>query len=504
VIRRGIAVAAAILAVLVLGLYVAAQQLLASDAVRSAIAGQLSARFGQPVRIASAGAWIFPRVGVDLRDVTIGDPASVHLAHVRVATGLRALLSRTIAEAEVEITDGRVALPLPFPLAAAPAPVADQPSSPSLTIASIRHISLRNVAVVAGGRTLHVDLESALDGDRLDISALSARADKTHIDANGTLTSIARLEGRFEAGADPLDLDEMIAIASAMTASGEGAAAQRRPTESTLHLTMAMKAPSGQFGGYAFRDLSSTIDLAAGRFTLSPLSLRTFGGSLTGVVTVNTSGAVPRVRFDGGMDNLDMTEIMKISGSPGAITGRLGGTIDATADGTDGASVMRTARGTIHASIADGQLPRLDIVRNVVLAFGKPSGAAPEGSGTAFARIGGTFSLANGVLTTDDLTLTSRDVEMRGGGSVRLASGGLQARAEVRLSRELTEQAGSDLRRYAQEDGRVIVPATIGGSLARPVVSVDVAAAGRRALENELRRRAKDWLGGLIKRKGGG
>jgi hypothetical protein len=74
----------------------------------------------------------------------------------------------------------------------------------------------------------------------------------------------------------------------------------------------------------------------------------------------------------------------------------------------------------------------------------------------------------------------------------------------VRLSPELTAQAGTDLRRYAQEGGRVVVPATVSGTLGRPIVMIDVAAAGKRALGNELKRRISDVLGGLFKKKGGG
>lgn len=508
--RRRIAIAAAIPAVLVLGLYVAVQYLLGSDAVRSQIERQVAARLGQPVHIASAGAWIYPRVGVDLRDVTIGDPVVVQLAHVRVATGLRALVSRTIAEAEVEISDGRVTLPLPFSLAPGSPAGAERPGpAASLTIQSIRVISIRNVSLVAGAQALRLDVESALTGDQLEISSLSARAAHTNVEAAGALSSLSRLEGHFDARADPLDLDEMIAIANAMTApadpEGRGATkAPNRTGDSTLHLTIAMQASAAQFATYTVQDLSTTVDVSAGRVALSPLSLGTFGGRLSGTLAVTTTGRVPQLRLNGRMDGLDMREIMELTGVPGAITGRLAGTVGLTAEGDDSASIMRTAHGTIDAAITDGQLPHLDIVRNVVLAFGKPSGLAPEGAGTAFSRIGGRFSLATGVMTSANLALTSRDVEMRGAGLVRLASGQVEARADVSLSRELTMQAGTDLRRYAQEDGRVVVPATIDGTLARPAVSIDIVAAGRRAIQNELQRRAADWLGGLFKKKKGG
>lgn len=509
--RRRIAFAVAIFGALGLALYLAVGHLLASDAARAAIARQLAARLGQPVRIASAAAWIYPRVGVDLRGVAIGDPATVQLEHLRVATGLRALFSRTIADAEVELSDGRVSLPLPFPLSGTSADAAEQStSSAPLTIASIRTITLRGINLVSGAQTLQLDLQSALSGDRLEIRSLSAHADTTRIEATGTLTSISRLEGQLDARADPLDLDEMIAMVDALTASGAGSpaaseagAARRGTTQPTLHLTIAMKAPTARFATYEVRNLSAGIEVAAGRVVLSPLSLGLFGGTVSGTLAVKTSGPAPQLRLDGRMDALDMRAIMDVSGAPGAITGRLAGTAGVSAEGSDSAALMRTARGTIDATIVDGELPHLDIVRSVVLAFGKPSGTVPTGSGTAFSKIGGAFALANGVLTSEDLTLNARDVDMRGRGSVQLASGALQASANVRLSPELTAQAGTDLRRYAQEDDRVVVPATIAGTLSRPAVSIDIAAAGRRALENELKRRATDWLGDLFRKKKG-
>jgi hypothetical protein len=136
-----------------------------------------------------------------------------------------------------------------------------------------------------------------------------------------------------------------------------------------------------------------------------------------------------------------------------------------------------------------------------VLAFGKPSGAPPQGSGSTFSRLGGNFALADGTMASDDVTMASRDFDLAGRGTVHIASGALSARANVVLSSELTAQAGVDLRRYAQEDGRVVVPATLGGTLQQPTVSLDVAAAARRALTNELERRTRSLLDGLFKRK---
>jgi len=237
---------------------------------------------------------------------------------------------------------------------------------------------------------------------------------------------------------------------------------------------------------------------------LNPLSFRMFDGGFRGRLDADLRGAVPQLRLNGDVDRVNAAEVMKAFGSEGTLTGTLGGRLPLAGSGTDASSLLRTARGTIAATVKNGTLPHLDMVRPIVLAFGKPSGAPPEGSGSTFSTLGGTFALATSTLTTDDLSLASRDFDMAGRGRLHVAGGTVDATADVVLSKELTAQSGTDLRRYAQEDGRVIVPATIHGTLERPTVFVDVAEATRRALSNEIRRRAQDFIGGLFKKKKGG
>ena len=218
------------------------------------------------------------------------------------------------------------------------------------------------------------------------------------------------------------------------------------------------------------------------------------GGRFDGRLDADTRKSVPLLRLSGRIDGLDIVEAMKAAGSQGGITGRLGGSLSLSAAGTDSATLLRTARGSMSAAITDGTMPRLDLVRPIVLAFGKPSGAPSPGSGSGFSRLAGTFALANGAVSSKDIAMAARDFDVNGQGSVELASGALSARGDVVLSPELTAQAGVDLRRYAQEDGRVVVPATVGGTLQQPSVALDLAAATRRALAERARAPRQGFL----------
>jgi hypothetical protein len=143
----------------------------------------------------------------------------------------------------------------------------------------------------------------------------------------------------------------------------------------------------------------------------------------------------------------------------------------------------------------------LQLVRPIVLAFGKPDAVQPAAGGERFSRLSAAYSLASGVVTLRDLSFESRDVEMDGAGTLVLEQRALDIRANARLSKELTAQAGRDLVRYTVEDGRVTVPVTVTGQVESLQVAVNIAGVAERALTNEVKRRTESAIRDLFKRR---
>ena len=88
---------------------------------------------------------------------------------------------------------------------------------------------------------------------------------------------------------------------------------------------------------------------------------------------------------------------------------------------------------------------------------------------------------------------------------MRLDGSAIDLPGKVQLSYDLSKQAGRDLVRYTQDQGRVTLPATITGSAAAPQVRVDVANVAQRAITNrateEAQKALKKGLGGLFKKQ---
>jgi len=132
-----------------------------------------------------------------------------------------------------------------------------------------------------------------------------------------------------------------------------------------------------------------------------------------------------------------------------------------------------------------------------VLFFGRPASEAGASS-DHFDRIDASFALIHQVLAASALSLHSPDLDLVGQGTLTVPTKALDGNMDLSLSEALSAQAGTDLARFTREDNRVVLPAVVSGTLDAPRVTIDAGAAVRRGLRNEVQRRLKDILGGLV------
>ena len=497
--RKLLGIGALLLVLLAIVLGIAARIILGGDAVKAAIEQQASAALGQPVTIEAAAPRIFPKPTIHLTGVTIGAGKQVTIERASLSTGLRALLSKRIEEGELRIEGSRIdvrwALALLDALWSSQQP-ASAGSSAGFSIVSVTALSLRGIELIAAGRTLRVDMDSSLTGsDRLAVTRFDAKSETSDLGATGEFSSLSARTGTFAVDAQSLDVDGLLAFIAATTPAGSQAA-DPAPSSAPRKLTIELKAKKGIAAGAGFSNLSATCRVEGDNARLDDLSLNVFDGTFKGVVGLTGSGAEPQFSWRGTFEGLDAAKVAAFAGTSGSVTGKLGGSVDIAAAGQDPAAALHRAHGRARVVLSDGKLPGLEIVRGVILAFGKPTGDRPAGSGETFSQLAATMAVADQRLTTNDLTFASRDFDMTAKGALSLASQTLNFQADVILSRELTAQAGRDLYRLARQDDRIILPARITGTVGSPVVFIDIAEALKRALRN----RAADQLKSLFDR----
>jgi uncharacterized protein involved in outer membrane biogenesis len=495
---------AMLLLVAVAAVALLARSVLTGDHVRQALAAQLSRTLGQPVTVGSVEASLFPRLTVDLTDVSIGQPSRIHLEALHVGTSLRALFSRRIEHAAVRVDGARIELPLPDLKTGTPDATPAAPAvAPPIRIVSIDEIVLINVEILSGGRALHGDIELVPQGDGVALRRVSLVAGDTALEMTGVLTSLNPVEGRIDAAAREADLDRLLMFLSDFASTAESTPASAAADSALGELIVHLSIDRATTGGLAVSNLTTRAVVTPHTATLDPLALGLFGGRYEGALSF-TMDEVPRFAWRGTLTDLDASRVMTFAQTPDTISGRLAGTLALEGEGLAMEQALRTARGTVRVDISDGAIASLGLVRTIVtatsgrggLARGAQTAAASRADADAeqFSRLGATLAFAGGRMATRDFTLTSPDVEVTGAGTVTLADMTVEMAGRARLSEALSKEAGTDLYRYTQEAGRVTVPATITGPLDDLTVRLDFGDAASRALRNRAAEEAQRIL----------
>lgn len=491
-IRRLILILVVSTAVLVAIAAGGAYWLLSGDGIRHAIEAQATAWLGQPVTIGSAAAQLFPRPAITLRDVRAGNPVRVQLANVQLSAGLRPLLSRRVEDAEIIVSNSRLEMPLPFAIPApGSAPDAAAASGSSMQIVSVRAITLRNVVLASRGREIEVSADSSLSSAHLNIDRFTAASGRTALQASGLVQLTPRLDAQLKVIADHIDVDDLVALADAFAPRAE------RKTSTTVPLpgriVARVSAATARASGVDVRQFATTLVAQGNRIGLSPMTFQLFGGQYQGSIGIDTENAAMSATVRSQITGLDVAQLAAFGGAPDTISGRLTGDGTFTGRGTTMSDVLAAAAGEGRVSITNGAMKRLALVRTVVLFFGRPEPNAAASTDN-FERLDASFGLARRVVTASALSLRSPDLDVVGQGTLAIADKALDGHLDLSLSEALSAQAGRDLVRFTREDGRVLLPAVITGTLDAPRVRIDASAAIRRGLRNEVQERLKGVL----------
>ncbi|MGH9147110.1 MAG: AsmA family protein [Vicinamibacterales bacterium] len=501
------------------GLFFWARAVFTQDAVRTTLANQLSQSLGQPVTVGNIGAAIYPRVTVNLGEVTIGQPPRIQVRTLHVGTDFRALLSRRIEHASLRLAGARVELPLPeFALASSTEPGSGEPAAASpVEIVSIDEIVLNDVEIKSGSRTLRGDIEMIPQGNGVTLKKVRLVAEESTIDVTGQITDVAGPVGELTVKAGALNFDRLLAFVSDF-AGNAGLGAPEAGRAPKTHASTAGKAPAmnvvllldadrATMGTLALEKLSGRARVTSDAMTLEPVSFGIFGGKYDGSLRFSL-GSSPNFRLNATLSGVDMAAATKFAGSPDTITGRLSGKLSLSGRGIDAVSALNSARGTARVDITKGTVKNLGLVRTIVTSTsGRSSAPAKSATGPrdeSFERLGATLAVANGSANTQDLRFESPDLLLAATGGLRLDGSAINLAGQVQLSDELTQQAGRDLVRYTQEQGRVTLPATITGSADNPQVRIDMSKVATRAITNKATAEAekviKRNLDGFFKR----
>jgi uncharacterized protein involved in outer membrane biogenesis len=484
------------------------------DAVREALARQAAEAIGQPVTLGGLRVSVFPRLVLTLEDVTIGGADRVSIRHVAVGAAFRALLSRRIREASLELSGARIALPLPA-LSTGAGATTDASDAP-VRLESVRSIRLNGVELLSHGRVLRADVEAVPEGTGLRLRRFDLAADDAVISVTGTLTDLLAPAGALKVSAPALDLLALAEFASEFAAGvmPAGSAAPVSPaaprpapaptTPSGLDLAIDLDVARATAGGLVMEEVTGTARVRPAGLTLDPIAFRTFDGRYDGALELGAAGSDATFAVRATVTGVDVARVFALGGGAPALTGRASGAVAITGRGTDLDTVLQSASGTATLDIQDGVVRNLGLLHALVIATSLKAGSLSAlASGTRdepFSTLRAELEVGSGVLRARRLAFASPSVTLDAGGTVGLATRAVDLSGKVQLTEALSQQAGRDLLVYAGDDGKVTFPARIGGTVDSPEVRLALGQMARRAIVNKAADEAKKALSSGLKR----
>lgn len=190
-----------------------------------------------------------------------------------------------------------------------------------------------------------------------------------------------------------------------------------------------------------------TIKLTDGVMTTNLTDLNLYEGAGKGSLTVDARGAnAAKVQSSFTMTGIQAKQLLDDLQSKELIEGKGDITFSVTTEGRSQRQFVKALDGNGKMIFRDGKIIGVDIVRvlKAVDAFrGKPEAAPASGEGqavagdaqgsgneTTFVEMGGTFTIADGIVTNDDFKMVNEVISVTGAGTVDLPQKKLRYRLE--------------------------------------------------------------------------
>ncbi|MEJ0024729.1 MAG: AsmA family protein [Rhizomicrobium sp.] len=179
--------------------------------------------------------------------------------------------------------------------------------------------------------------------------------------------------------------------------------------------------------------IAAALDGGAMTATMNPMQL--YGGTGAATLSVDTRPPVPRIANKLAFANIAFGPFLADTIGVDKIDGRGTIVLDVVSSGASPDAIMRGLSGKGSVVIGHGSVRGVDmgmVARSVATILS--AGATATEAVTDFDRFGGSFTIANGILTNKDLKLSSAFVNMTGAGALDLGNQTIVYRIEPKAS----------------------------------------------------------------------
>ncbi len=245
----------------------------------------------------------------------------------------------------------------------------------------------------------------------------------------------------------------------------------------------------------------ASLVLSNGTLNLNITEAALYSGNAKISTTLDASG--PMVN-EVTLEHVQAEPFLKDAADYDRLSGALNMTANLKGNFTSQRDFINSLNGNGHIRFTDGSYKGVDIagmVRNLKTSI---KGGENSQQKTDFSELGGSFTIASGIVTNNDLAMKAPLLRLTGQGTINLPLYAINYRLIPEIVGSLQGQGGKD------KQG-IQIPIMVTGALDHPQFTPDVAGAAQRALENpqaikdtakSVKEQIKNSKGGLKELKG--
>lgn len=360
----------------------------------------------------------------------------------------------------------------------------------------------------------------AIDAKKEVVDArFTTKFDETTLATEFGVRGFASPRITFDAGADKLDIDRY--FPPAKPGPGNDSADPREDPKVDLSalkdLNVAGEARVAQLKARGVRadNVQLVVRIANGRLDVAPLTAALYGGRLR--ATANAAAAGNKIGVDANLAGVSIGPLLRDALDKDILEGTGNVKLAATTAGATVGGLKRGLNGSGNLALRDGAIKGVNIAaklreaRSFLSARKEDSARASSTEKTDFSELTASFTIKDGVATSNDLDGKSPLLRLTGAGKVDLGAGTLDYTAKVAVVGTLKGQDGRDL----TELRGVTVPVRLHGPFEKLSYNIDWGSVAQEALKakateqlkqkvapqlDQQRDRLKDQLKGLLRR----
>jgi uncharacterized protein involved in outer membrane biogenesis len=453
--------------VLVLLLIVIVPLLVNIDRYRPEVVNRLQAELGRPVQIGHLGLTFRPELAIRVDDFALGntpgfpkgDVVRIHRVYAVVDAG--ALWDRRVIIKSLELSDPSISLladsrghwNFESPAKQSSTEKTSPAGQPMLTLGVISKLS------VSGGRLTVADAVSPGESGSpyLEVQGFSSQLQKVNLNA---LTAATHGFPGDTPMARNGSMPWNAALLYAATTEGEPAA------QGTIKADMA------RFQKLVASSVKANVRLYAKQVLVDNLSFDVCSGHANGNLTLNFAGPSLKYATDARLTGVDMARLLDAFPN---LRGKMTGKMDANAKiygfVPRSAEPLAGVQGSGQATVRNGQIPSLQLNRNLALLARLTNFGPATGDPSSFSSIAADFNIAEQRITSNKITVVGNGVGVDGSGALSLAGAGsldYQGIASINATQNPLTGIMASLSGAKYENGKLTFPFAVGGTLDNP------------------------------------